>query len=109
VQLSNGAVRDGFTIKLRNMEDRPRETVLSLEGLPGGAIYTDEMDASAARRALRFTVPADTTQRLRVYAVVPGDAAQPQAFAFHLAAVARPGEKPASDRVNTEFSAPSAP
>jgi hypothetical protein len=45
--------------------------------------------------------------RLRVYAVVPGSAAQPQPFAFHLAAVAR-GEAPAQDRVNTEFSAPQA-
>jgi hypothetical protein len=34
VQLSDGSVRDGFTIKLRNMEDRPRDTVLSLDGWP---------------------------------------------------------------------------
>lgn len=106
VQLSNGSVRNGFTVKLRNMEDRPRQVVLSLDGLPQGAIYSDEMDAAAARPALRFTVPADTTQRLRIYAVVPSGAAQERHFTFRLSAQARPGEQPAQDAVKTEFSAP---
>lgn len=106
VQLSSGAVRNGFTIKLRNMEDRPRRVVLALDDLPQGAIYTDEMDAALARPSLAFTVPADTTQRLRIYAVVPGDAARERRFAFRIAAAAGAGERPAQDIVTTEFAAP---
>ena len=88
------------------MEDRPRQVGLSLDGLPHGAIYSDERAAAAARPALGFTVPADTTQRLRIYAVVPGGAAQERHFTFRLTAQARPGEQPAQDAVKTEFSAP---
>lgn len=108
VQLSDGSVRDGFTIKLRNMEGRPRATRLSLDGLPEGRIYTDEMEASAARTSLAFTVPADTTERLRVYVVVPEKAARPQSFAFRLEAQAADGQEAAGDRVKTEFAAPAA-
>jgi hypothetical protein len=32
-------------------------------------MFTDEMDAAAAKRDLSFRVPADTTQRLRIYVV----------------------------------------
>jgi hypothetical protein len=89
------------------MEDRPRDTVLSLEGLAGGVIYTDEMDAAAAKPALRFTVPADTTMRLRIYAVVPG-ATRGRSLSRSISRRWPVREAPAQDRVNTEFSAPQA-
>ncbi|MCH7629706.1 MAG: cytochrome c oxidase accessory protein CcoG [Proteobacteria bacterium] len=90
VMLSKGAVRNGFTIKLRNMEDRPRAVVVSISGLPGGAIYTDEMDSDLARGALSVEVPADTTKRLRVYAIVP-KGAKPTEFLFDLKASDKEG------------------
>jgi polyferredoxin len=40
VQLSDGAVRNGFTVKLRNMEARPRAMEVRLEGLSGGVMWT---------------------------------------------------------------------
>lgn len=69
VMLSDGTVRNAYTIKLRNMEERPRTFRVALEGLEGAAMFTDEMDAAAARRDLTLRVPADTTQRLRIYVV----------------------------------------
>jgi hypothetical protein len=39
VMLSDGSVRNGFTVKLRNMEDRPRKMELALDGLPGGDLH----------------------------------------------------------------------
>ncbi|MGE8133569.1 cytochrome c oxidase accessory protein CcoG [Novosphingobium subterraneum] len=69
VTLSDGTIRNAYTIKLRNMEERPRTFRVALEGLEGAAMFTDEMDAAAAKRDLTFRVPADTTQRLRIYVV----------------------------------------
>jgi cytochrome c oxidase accessory protein FixG len=85
VMLSDGSVRNGYTVKLRNMEDRPRDVVLSIEGLPNGAIYTDDMEASEAKASLNMQVPADETKRVRVYAVTPRGA-KPVGFLFDLKA-----------------------
>ncbi|OYW46200.1 MAG: cytochrome c oxidase accessory protein CcoG [Novosphingobium sp. 12-63-9] len=91
VMLSDGSVRNGFTLKLRNMEGRPRPVTIALDGLPQGAIYTDEMEADAARSALAVEVPADTTRRIRVYAVQPRGVARPADFAFVLKATDKQG------------------
>ncbi|NCP11225.1 MAG: cytochrome c oxidase accessory protein CcoG, partial [Sphingomonadales bacterium] len=40
VQMSDGAVRNAYTIKLRNMENRPRRMDVALSGLTGGLIWT---------------------------------------------------------------------
>ncbi|BEV00631.1 cytochrome c oxidase accessory protein CcoG [Novosphingobium olei] len=99
VMLSKGEVRNGFTVKLRNMEDRPRPVTLSIEGLPGGAIFTDEMDAALARTVLSVEVPADTTKRMRVYAIVP-KGAKPAEFLFQIKALDKEGGQ---DSVRTTF------
>ena len=102
VQLSNGAVRDGFTIKLRNMEDRPRPVTVSTSGLPGALIYTDDMDDHAARPVLAMTVPADTTLRLRLYLVGPVGT-KPSPVLFQLKATDRDGGQ---DQVKATYSTP---
>ena len=99
VLLSDGSVRNGYTIKLRNMEARPREMELALEGLPGAAIFTDDMEAAQARRSLKVTVPADSTQRLRVYAV-EGPGSRDADFAFVLKVLDDDG---GGDRSETSF------
>ncbi|EGD59118.1 4Fe-4S ferredoxin, iron-sulfur binding protein [Novosphingobium nitrogenifigens DSM 19370] len=85
VQLSNGSIRNAFTIKVRNMEDRPRPVVLGFSGVPGAKIYSDDMEASAARGDLPMTVAADTTRRLRIYVEAP-KGTQPAAVLFDLKA-----------------------
>lgn len=99
VLLSDGSVRNGYTVKLRNMEARPREMELSLDGLPAAVIFTDDMEASAAQRSLKVTVPADSTQRLRVYAL-EGRGARDADFAFVLRVLDQDG---GDDRSETAF------
>ena len=99
VMLSDGAVRNAYTLKLRNMEERPRTFRIATEGLADGAIFTDEMDASDAVPAITTTVPADTTQRLRIYAVRPRGS-QPASFAFTMTAADKEG---GIDRSETTF------
>ena len=72
---------------------------LALDGLPGAAIFTDDMDASQAARSLKLTLPADSTKRLRVYAV-GGRSARDAEFAFTLRAL---DEQGGSDRNETKF------
>ncbi|OYZ44471.1 MAG: hypothetical protein B7Y31_02590 [Novosphingobium sp. 16-62-11] len=99
VMLSDGHIRNAYTLKLRNMEARPRTFTVALEGLEGGAMFTDEMDAAAAKRVLTIEVPADTTKPVRVYAVRPRGA-KPAEFAFVLNATDKEG---GADRSETTF------
>src|SRR3546814_7415053 len=41
VQLSDGAIRNDYTLKLRNMELRPRRVEVAIDGLPGARLWID--------------------------------------------------------------------
>ena len=100
--LSNGQVRNDYTIKLRNMEARPRPMTVSLEGLPGAVMWTDEMGQASAARALQFTVAPDQTKPVRVYVVAPQRTGEEE---FHFVLAARDREAGGA-RVETRFDAP---
>ena len=71
VTLSDGQVRNGWTIKLRNMEGRPRTVQLTMGGLPAGSLWTDAMDRRDASRSVRLTLAPDATTRLHLYVAAP--------------------------------------
>ena len=100
--LSNGEVRNDYTIKLRNMEARPRPMSVTLEGLPGAVMWTDEMSRESAARELQFTVAADQIKPVRVYVVAPQGTDEEE---FHFVLAARDREA-GGDRVETRFDAP---
>ncbi|MFN5245385.1 MAG: cytochrome c oxidase accessory protein CcoG [Novosphingobium sp.] len=100
--LSNGEVRNDYTLKLRNMEARPRPMSVTLEGLPGAVMWTDEMGRQSASRELQLTVAADQTKPVRVYVVAP-EGTEEEEFAFVLAARDR---EAGGDRAETRFDAP---
>jgi len=102
--LSNGEVRNAYTLKLRNMETRPRPMAVALDGLPGAAMWSDAMAREKADRTLQVTVAPDQVLSLRVYVVAPSEtAAQP--FAFVLKATDKDG---GGDRSDTKFETPGA-
>ena len=103
VQLSGGAVRNAFTLALRNMEDRPRTLRIAAEGLPGAALYTDEMAPGAAQGTIHVTVPADSTAKVRLYAVVPAAHARQQDFTLQATPLDHEGH---AVRRETHFAAP---
>lgn len=100
--MSDGSVRNAFTVKLRNMENRPRRMQLALQGLPTARIWTDDMAREDAERELYRTVPADETMPLRVYVVAP-PGTKPQEFAF---VVTSQDAERASDASEVNFEAP---
>ncbi|MBC2661136.1 cytochrome c oxidase accessory protein CcoG [Novosphingobium flavum] len=100
--LSDGAVRNAWTLKLKNMERRPRAMRVALEGLPGAVMWSDAMGRDQAARSLDMTVAADSVLPLRVYVAAPPGTAE-HGFHFVLTALDAEG---GGDRTETRFDAP---
>jgi cytochrome c oxidase accessory protein FixG len=82
VQLSDGHVRNNFTVKLRNMEDRPRAMEVRLDGLEGGAMWTTGGSREQASDVVRTIVPADALAKLPIFVAAPGGGQGDRRFAF---------------------------
>jgi cytochrome c oxidase accessory protein FixG len=77
VRLSDGGVRNGYTVRLLNKRAEPRTFTLAVEGLPPTAVVEAVgVEEMAAGRPV-ITVDPDTTRELRVTVAVPGDAGLP--------------------------------
>ncbi|MXO65142.1 cytochrome c oxidase accessory protein CcoG [Altericroceibacterium endophyticum] len=102
VMLSDGSVRNAYTVKLRNMESRPRDMRIALEGLPQGVMWTDAMGREDAASTLIQRMPADATQAFRVYVVQPADVAKDE-FTFTVTSLDKQAE---TDSNEARFNAP---
>ena len=102
--MSDGSVRNAYTLKLRNMESRPREMVIELERLPGAVMWSDTISRDEAASKQVVTVPADQTFTVRAYVVAPSGTAETD-FAFRVTSL---DEQAESDASETRFSAPGA-
>lgn len=65
VQLANGDIRNGFTLKVLNKLHEPRTFAVSLEGLPGGQLRLGDQDVP------EIAVPTDVMNEVRVFVTVP--------------------------------------
>ena len=70
VRLSDGSIRNGFTVKILNMEQRPRSFVLSAEGLPGSTMTMTGGDGEPLQE-FTVDVDADKLRAIKVYVAVP--------------------------------------
>ena len=102
VRLSDGAVRNGYTVKIRNMEARPREVAVTFEGLPGAVIWTETGSREGAGREVRTLVAPDALAKLRIFVAAPGGSDGRQA-AFTVRALDAEG---GGDRVGVAFEGP---
>ena len=59
VRLSDGQIRNAYTVKLRNMEARPRSFDIAIEGVPGAVMWNGDTDRAGAAKTVRLDVPAD--------------------------------------------------
>jgi polyferredoxin len=103
VRLSDGHIRNSFTVKIRNMEGRPRMMEVAVQGLPGGVMWTDAGSRETAARAVRTTVPADRLGKLRIFLAAPGGGEGREDFAFRVRALDREG---GGDSVTARFERP---
>jgi cytochrome c oxidase accessory protein FixG len=91
ILMSDGSVRNAYTLRLRNMQGRPRRMEIAIRGLPGAVMWTEDTSRDQAARQIVRTVAPDATQGVRVYVVAPAGAA-PQDFTFTVQAQGEPGE-----------------
>ena len=91
VQLSDGAVRNAFTVKLRNMQSRPRRMEVALSGLPGAKMWSEDLTRAAGSTSVSFTVPADSVLRARLFVASTAPAAHRQDFSFTVRALDKEG------------------
>jgi cytochrome c oxidase accessory protein FixG len=66
VRLSDGGVRNGYTIKILNKLHQPRDFALAIEGLPGARLAIVGLETDAPIR-----VRTDDVRELRVFVTVP--------------------------------------
>ena len=83
VLLSDGSIRNGYTVKLLNKIAEPRTIVVSLEGLPGAGMSVVGLDRPESR-SFTVLVDPDRLKTLKVYVRQPADrvAGQQQSFTF---------------------------
>ncbi|MBB4001877.1 cytochrome c oxidase accessory protein CcoG [Aurantimonas endophytica] len=81
VTLSDGSIRNGYTVKLLNMIAEPRTITLRLEGLPNAAMQVSDIDQPAGTE---FAVPVepDRLRTLRVFVAQRPEAVQPGSTEF---------------------------
>ena len=72
VQLSDGSVRNGFTVKLLNMEQQPRRVLLQISDLPG-ALMTVAGDDFWPSRTREYVLEADKVLSLHIFVTAPSD------------------------------------
>jgi polyferredoxin len=91
VRLSDGHIRNSFTVKIRNMENRPRAMEVSLEGLEGAFMWDEQGSREAAVRNVRTLVPADRLAKLRLFVMAPSQGQGSDDFAFRVRALDKEG------------------
>jgi len=83
VTLSDGSIRNGYTVKLLNMIPEPRTVILSMQGLPGGVMSIDGAEHTE-ESAVAVQVEPDRLKTLRVFVRQPANLVAPgsQSFSF---------------------------
>ncbi len=69
VRLSDGSIRNGFTVKILNMEQRPRSFAVSAEGLPGSSMTMTGGNGEPLRE-FTVDVEADKLRAIKIYVAV---------------------------------------
>ncbi|MEE4349966.1 MAG: cytochrome c oxidase accessory protein CcoG [Pacificimonas sp.] len=87
VQLADGDVRNDFTVKIRNMQTRPRLMEIGLTGLDGAVIWQGGGSRADAERTVRTLVPADSVKAVPVFVAAPGEGADREPFGLTLRAL----------------------
>ncbi len=103
VQLSDGAIRNNYTVKVRNMETRPRKILLKVSGLEDAKMWTQDGSRETASHQVEVSVEPDSVLKVRLFVAAPHEGAQRQPFEIS-AQAAGTNEKGDSD--TTQFERP---
>ena len=98
VRLTEGGLRNGYTIRILNKQHAERHLVLRVENLPGAELSIVGQDGNT------IDVPADDVRSLRAYVSLPAGAVKSASTNFSLAVSDKEGG--ASARYETVFRGP---
>jgi cytochrome c oxidase accessory protein FixG len=99
VRLSDGAIRNAFTVKIRNMEARPRTVEIALEGLAGATMWLETGSRHAASTTLRADVAPDALGKFRIFVIAASGAGERDEFAFTVRALDDEGGRDSTQAV----------
>lgn len=91
VRLSDGAIRNNYTIKLRNMENRPRPMEIAVTGLSDAVVWQEGGSREEAGQSVRVEVGADQVARVRLFVAAPGGGEAREDLNFVVRAMDREG------------------
>ena len=74
VQLSNGDIRNTYTAKIRNMENRPRDVEITIDRLADATVWEGGTTRIEGQRSLKVTVPADSVANVKLFIATPESA-----------------------------------
>ena len=83
VQLSDGSVRNAYTIKVANKRPEARVFDIGLDGLPGATMQIAGAEDVPSRH-LRLSIGADQVKEARLLVTVPADSRQPDPQSFRI-------------------------
>ena len=83
VVMSDGGIRNGYTIKLLNMQQKPRRVLLAIADLPD-ALMTVAGDDFWPSRTREYLLEADKVLTLKVYITAAKGAVEPGATPFRI-------------------------
>ncbi len=103
VTLSDGSIRNGYTVKILNMIPEPRVIFLKIEGLPGATMHINGIDQPDG---VSFAVPVepDKLRALRVFVQQPQQYAEPGQKDFTI--IAEDKQSFERDEYSARFDAP---
>lgn len=91
VRLSDGSIRNGYTVKVRNMEERPRSVEIAISGVPGAVLWTEEAGRNQAARSVRVDVAPDQVAQVPLFVSAPGAGPTRADLAFTVRALDKEG------------------
>jgi cytochrome c oxidase accessory protein FixG len=87
VRLSDGSIRNGYTVKVRNMEGRPRTVEISIDGLARATLWTEASGRSGASTNLKLDVAPDQVAQTQLFVGAPGSGPQRDDMVFTVRAL----------------------
>jgi cytochrome c oxidase accessory protein FixG len=85
VTLSDGTIRNGYTIKVLNMVNEPRTFEVTIDGLPGAGMWIASGEDHQPLKAIAVDVEADRLREIKVFVAQPGNLAKPGLTGFSFA------------------------
>ena len=91
VRLSDGSIRNNYTLKIRNMETRPRIVDVYVEGLPRAVVWTPAGKREFATQHIHFAVAPDAVHKVQLFVAAPAEG--PEHSPFTISTIARTGDE----------------